>query len=147
MLTGSVAEMAELAGRVPEVTAVHDRPSPGWWRLAVGSEHPSWAQRHVLAGGPAVGFAACERDGRTVGAVRGAVVGGLLHIARLAILPEFRRRRLGFGLLAAVAEWARGRGAREYALQVATHNTPAIRLYQGLGAVEHHRYRYWVPRG
>jgi N-acetylglutamate synthase len=30
-------------------------------------------------------------------------------------------------------------------LQVAEHNTPAIRLYENLGCVEHHRYRYWIP--
>ncbi|GDY29968.1 hypothetical protein GTS_16010 [Gandjariella thermophila] len=37
-------------------------------------------------------------------------------------------------------------GARRYAPQVATHNIPALRLYTRLGGVEHHRYRYWIPR-
>ncbi|MFD1051033.1 hypothetical protein ACFQ1S_38645 [Kibdelosporangium lantanae] len=41
--------------------------------------------------------------------------------------------------------WAIGKGARRQALQVAEHNVSAIRLYMGLGCVEHHRYRYWVP--
>jgi hypothetical protein len=32
-------------------------------------------------------------------------------------------------------------------LQVALRNTAARALYDGLGAVEHHRYRYLVPPG
>lgn len=146
VLTGSVTDLGGRAGAVPAATAVHRAPSPGWWRLAVGDTGPSPAQRHVLAGRSAVGFATCERNGRTVGAVRGAVVADLLHIARLAVSPEFRRRGLAVGLIAALAEWAGRLGARRYALQVATHNVPAVRLYTRLGGAEHHRYRYWIPR-
>jgi ribosomal protein S18 acetylase RimI-like enzyme len=49
------------------------------------------------------------------------------------------------GLLAALGEWGRQRGADRYVLQVATDNHGALSLYDRLGARPHHRYRYWVP--
>jgi ribosomal protein S18 acetylase RimI-like enzyme len=80
-----------------------------------------------------------------VAAVRGALVGDLLHVARLAVRPSHRRLGLASGLLRALYSWAALRGARRQVLQVAEHNTAAIRLYADLGCVEHHRYRYWIP--
>lgn len=124
---------------------VHDTPPPGWWDLAAGTSEPSPAQRHVLSSGTGIGYGAVVRDGEVVAAVRGAVVGDLLHFARLAVRPSHRRLGLATGLLHALHAWAYERGARRQALQVAEHNTAAIRLYDELGCVEHHRYRYWIP--
>jgi ribosomal protein S18 acetylase RimI-like enzyme len=120
-------------------------PSAGWWELASGSITPSLAQRHVLSSRPGVGYAVIERDGDVVGAVRGAIVGDLLHVSRLAVRPTHRRSGLAHGLLGTLYAWAARQGARRQALQVAEHNDPAIRLYEGFGCVEHHRYRYWTP--
>jgi GNAT superfamily N-acetyltransferase len=125
--------------------AVLDRPSGSWWELAAGSAVPSAAQRHVLSSLPGVGYGVIEEDGVVVGAVRGAVVGDLLHVSRLAVRPSHRRSGLATGLLRTLYAWAAGRGARRQVLQVAEHNNSAIRLYVGLGCVEHHRYRYWTP--
>jgi N-acetylglutamate synthase len=124
---------------------VHDTPPPGWWELTTGSASPTTAQRHVLSSRPGVGYGVVVRDGAVVGAVRGAIVGDLLHVARLAVRPSHRRLGLAAGLLRALYSWAGERGARRQALQVAEHNTAAIRLYEGFGCVEHHRYRYWIP--
>lgn len=125
--------------------AVLATPSAGWWELAAGSATPSPAQRHVLSSLPGVGYGVVEEDGVVVGAVRGAVVGDLLHVSRLAVRPSHRRSGMATGLLRTLYAWAAQRGARRQALQVAEHNNSAIRLYVGLGCVEHHRYRYWKP--
>lgn len=145
VMTGPVDALAE---RVPTDTAVSEKIPEGWWPLAVGAPEPTPAQRTVLAGDGRLrlGFGATRsRDGEVVGVVRGAVVGDLLHIARLAVAESHRRRGLGTGLLAALAEWGGLRGATRCALQVAVHNRGAIALYTGLGCATHHGYRYWTP--
>jgi ribosomal protein S18 acetylase RimI-like enzyme len=139
-----------LAGPVPAGVTVSERVPDGWWPLAVGAAEPTAAQRTVLAGRAGMGFGGmgfgtARVADRIVGVVRGAVVGDLLHIARLAVAPEHRGRGLATGLLAALAEWGAVAGAVRCALQVATHNAAAISLYAGLGCRPHHRYRYWRP--
>jgi ribosomal protein S18 acetylase RimI-like enzyme len=135
-----------LAGPVPGGVAVSDRVVDDWWPLAVGAASPSAAQLRVLGGGDQVGFGVARDDlGQVVGVVRGAVVGDLLHVARLAVTPGQRRRGLGTGLLAGLAEWGAGLGALRCVLQVAVHNRGAVALYAGLGCRPHHGYRYWVP--
>jgi ribosomal protein S18 acetylase RimI-like enzyme len=127
-----------------EGASVTNAPSPGWWELAAQAQ-PTPAQRHVLASGSGVGFGTVTRQGETVAVVRGAVNGDLLHIARLATRPSHRRRGLARVLLGELAAWGLERGATRCALQVAEGNVAAWRLYEQLGCVEHHRYRYWVP--
>jgi ribosomal protein S18 acetylase RimI-like enzyme len=124
---------------------VHNTPPPAWWELTANTAEPTAAQRHVLGSSPQVGYGVLGRDGEVVAAVRGAIVGDLLHVSRLAVRPSHRRLGLASGLLRTLHAWAYARGARRQALQVAEHNTAAIGLYAGFGCVEHHRYRYWVP--
>jgi N-acetylglutamate synthase len=128
-----------------EGAAIHDTPPPGWWELAAGTTRPTAAQRHVLASASGAGYGGLVRDGQLVAAVRGTIVGDLLHIARLAVRPSHRRLGLATGLLKVLYAWARERGATRQALQVAEHNTAAIKLYAEFGCTEHHRYRYWIP--
>lgn len=146
VLTGP---LDKLAGALPEgVTAEPDAPAD-WWPLAVDAQAPTTAQRHVLTSGERVAFGVARIAGRLAGVVRGAVVGpaddGLLHISRLAVAREFRRRGLATAVMAALAAWAGPLGVRRYVLQVVDANRGAITLYAGLGGVEHHRYQYWVP--
>lgn len=135
-----------VAGPAPEGAVIHDEPPSGWWPLAINARTPTPAQRHVLAGTPGLGFGTMITDSEVVGIVRGAVVGDLLHVARLAVAPAHRRQGLAAGLLAALGAWARQRGATGCALQVTGHNAGAISLYARLGCRPHHRYRYWTPR-
>lgn len=142
-----VGPLAGLAADVPAGTSVLAAPPADWWPLAVGAARPSPAQRHVLAARapgwvPGYGVAR-DRDGRVVGVVRGAVVGDLLHVARLAVEPGARRAGVATGLLAALARWAPD--ARRCVLQVAEGNRGALALYGRLGCAPHHRYRYWTP--
>ena len=123
---------------------VGESPPPGWFELAVGGE-PSAAQRAVLTSGPRVGFASLREGGAVVGVARGCVVDDHLHIAVLEVRSGHRRRGCARRLLAGLDAWAAAHGARRRVLQVATHNEGALALYRGLGYVESHRYRYWVP--
>jgi ribosomal protein S18 acetylase RimI-like enzyme len=116
-----------------------DKPSRQWWELSVGE--PTAAQRHVLGTGPRLGFGYVQ----DTAVVRGCVVGSTLHIARLSVTPTARRQGVAKRLLAALGAWARECGADRSVLQVEIHNTAAIRLYEGLGFAEHHRYGYWKP--
>jgi ribosomal protein S18 acetylase RimI-like enzyme len=121
------------------------RPSDEWWRLAVGGP-PTAAQERVLAGAPDTGFGLLrDPDGAVLGQVRAAVVADHVHVSMLEVVPAARRRGHATALLAAAAAWGRERGARWAVLQVALQNDGARALYDRLGYVEHHRYRYLVP--
>jgi N-acetylglutamate synthase len=128
-----------------EGARIDDEPVSEWWELATGTNQPNTPQRYVLSSIPGAGYGVVERDGQVVAAVRGAVVGDLLHVARLAVRPSHRRQGLAAGLLRTLYAWAQAKGATRQALQVAEHNIAAIRLYEAFGCTEHHRYRYWIP--
>jgi ribosomal protein S18 acetylase RimI-like enzyme len=147
------AEVAVLVGPLTAGTPdprveLPERPSAEWWRLGAGRQGPTPAQRHVLdpGGEPRTAFALVRDTGGTaVGQVRATVVEDHLHLSWLEVVPAERRQGLATLLLRAVGAWGHGHGARWGVLQVALKNTAAIALYEGLGYVEHHRYRYLVP--
>jgi N-acetylglutamate synthase len=58
------------------------------------------------------------------------------------VAPEHRRQGLGVAVMAALLEWGAERGATTGYLQVLGDNLPAVALYEGLGFVTHHAYRY-----
>lgn len=128
-----------------ERASVLSAPTAAWWELCCGSATPTSAQRHVLGSTPGLGYGVAESAGRTVGAARGAIVGDLLHVARLAVRPAHRRQGLAAALMGVVGAWAGTLGATRCVLQVSVTNTAALTLYERLGFTEHHRYRYWVP--
>lgn len=51
----------------------------------------------------------------------------------LGVLPAWRRRGVGHGLVAAAAATARARGASAFFLEVAADNAAALRLYEAHG--------------
>ncbi len=121
------------------------RPTADWWRLATGGP-PTPAQERVLAGAPDTAFGMLRDPGGAVlGQVRAAVVADHVHVSMLEVVPAARRRGHASALLAAAAAWGREQGARWAVLQVALQNEGARTLYDRLGYVEHHRYRYLVP--
>jgi ribosomal protein S18 acetylase RimI-like enzyme len=145
-----VVELAELAGPTgpaPQSVELPERPAEPWWRLG-GSPEPTPSQRHVLdpGGDPRTAFALARgADGEPLGRVRATLVADHLHLSWLDVLPAVRRQGFATALLAAAAGWGREHGARWAVLQVALQNTTARALYDRLGFVEHHRYRYLVP--
>jgi ribosomal protein S18 acetylase RimI-like enzyme len=120
------------------------RPGAAWWGVVAGGE-PSAGERGVLDPGSDLPLAFLLAG--DVGAVRAALVEDHLHLSVLAVEPAARRRGVASALLVAAAEWGRERGARWGVLQVALKNTGARALYERVGFVEHHRYRYLVPPG
>ncbi|MBF0262775.1 MAG: ribosomal protein S18-alanine N-acetyltransferase [Magnetococcales bacterium] len=56
-----------------------------------------------------------------------------LHLLILGVAPEFRRRGLGRGLVAALLDEARSRTGSEVLLEVRASNLPARQLYESLG--------------
>ena len=58
------------------------------------------------------------------------------------VQTERWRAASSLAVMAALVEWAAERGATTAYLQVLGDNAPALALYDRLGFVEHHRYRY-----
>ncbi|HEY0575010.1 MAG TPA: GNAT family N-acetyltransferase [Pseudonocardia sp.] len=126
---------------------IDDRPDQDWWAF-IGDHPVTDDQRHVLTapGLPDVGYGLARDAGAAVGAVRLAVVDGHLHVARLEVAADYRRRGLGLAMMRAAAQWAMTRAAANWCvLQVAEHNTAALALYRRLGFRLHHRYQYLRP--
>lgn len=63
----------------------------------------------------------------------------------IEVAPEQRRQGLGVAVMAALLEWGAERGATTAYLQVLGDNVAALALYQRLGFVTHHAYRYLAP--
>jgi GNAT superfamily N-acetyltransferase len=76
-----------------------------------------------------------------VAACRGDWVG----FRSIEVHPEHRRRGLGLAVMDALLEWGAEQGATTAYLQVLGDNAPALALYERLGFVTHHAYRYLSP--
>ncbi len=115
---------------------------PGAWLISTGGEWRGVGdERRYLSGRrrspPAAVFLA-ERDA-------GAAVGRLsvardthpasAHVADLGLMvaEDARRQGVGWALLEAAVEWARGAGIRKLELHVFPWNDAAIRLYERFG--------------
>jgi ribosomal protein S18 acetylase RimI-like enzyme len=56
-----------------------------------------------------------------------------VHVERLVVAPESRRRSVGRRLMTAAAAWGQARGATQLVLTVWEGNEPAERFYRQLG--------------
>jgi ribosomal protein S18 acetylase RimI-like enzyme len=79
-------------------------------------------------------------DSRLVGAVRGRVMDGVLHVGRLVVAPDQQGRGIGGRLLAAV-EQAAGPGVATAALFTGHRSEGNLRLYARAGYREQRRER------
>ena len=70
------------------------------------------------------------------------VDGELAGIFSVRSDPRFRRRGLARSVMARLAVWAHGMGARRFYLQVEDDNAPALGLYRSLGFATVYRYHY-----
>jgi len=71
-----------------------------------------------------------------------AVDGDWAGFRTIEVAPDRRREGLGLAVMSALVGWAAEQGAMTAYLQVLGDNAPALALYERLGFVEHHRYRY-----
>ncbi|GAA4130297.1 GNAT family N-acetyltransferase [Nocardioides fonticola] len=74
-----------------------------------------------------------------------AVDGDWAGVRGMEVAAAHRGRGLALAVLATLLEVAAERGARTAYLQVLADNERALRLYDGLGFVDHHRYTYLAP--
>jgi ribosomal protein S18 acetylase RimI-like enzyme len=101
--------------------------------------------REVLLGADRPVFASVRLGpppARLSAVARGAVAAEWLVVTAVTVEETARRRGLGTAVMAALAGWGAGQGARSCVLQVAGSNAPALALYARLGFTEHHRYHY-----
>ena len=81
----------------------------------------------------------------TIGSVaraRGALDGDWLGLHDIWVSPDARRQGLAQRVLAELVDWGASRGATTAYLQVRSDNEAALALYERLGFVTHHVYRY-----
>ena len=64
---------------------------------------------------------------------------------RPQVAQQARRSGVARALMAAVARAAKAAGSTRIEWSTEPGNTAARAFYDGLGATEHHRYRYLVP--
>src|SRR5690606_29909868 len=74
-----------------------------------------------------------ECSGEIAGYVIGRAVVGTVEILNIAVLPQWRHRRVGRQLLEAGLEVRAARGAEEVFLEVRESNAGALALYQDAG--------------
>ena len=147
----SVAAASRAAHRLAPADApaltIDPTVSPGWLAdderaLACGA-----AATAVLEGPSEVGFVALGDP--VVAKARVALTDGDMDpwsgISNVWVDPGHRRRGLGVAAVAAALEWSAERGATTVFLQTRGENTGALALYDRLGFVKHHRYRYLAP--
>ena len=92
--------------------------------------------------GPRVLVELLGPDGAAVAEGRAAVDGDWIGIHAVLTDPAHRRRGLAVAVIAELLDWAAAGGATAAYLQVRADNPPALGLYERLGFVTHHAYRY-----
>ena len=135
------------ASHAPEVaTILDDRPSAAWldacWPAAQYAAERSARQAIVERLTLPRAFALARRGGALAGAALAVADRGWVGLTAVHTLPEQRRRGVARCLLAALAGWARDQGVAQLYLQVERDNSPARRLYAGLGFTEAYDYDY-----
>lgn len=96
------------------------------------TEATLWA----MARGDSVDFAASRvavRAGEPVGVALIARRGWTSRLAGMALVPAARRQGVGRALVEQVIAEARGRGDRQFELEVIEQNEPAVKLYEATG--------------
>jgi GNAT superfamily N-acetyltransferase len=88
-------------------------------------------------------FAELQVDGAPAALAYGVIHRGMLCFESVVTDARHRRKGLSRRVLAALAGWAKQRGATIATLQVESPNTPARALYHAIGMTnELHRYHY-----
>jgi GNAT superfamily N-acetyltransferase len=138
---------AVVAPHAPEVAIIlDDRPTEAWldacWPAAQYAAERSARQAIVERLRLPRAFALARRDGALAGAALAVADRNWVGLTAVHTLPEQRRRGVARCLLAALADWARDQCVAHLYLQVERDNSPARRLYAGLGFSEAYNYHY-----
>lgn len=89
-----------------------------------------------------------EAEQRIVGMIVSWLIVDEMHIATIAVHPDFRRRGIGARILTEALQDARAAGARRAFLEVRAGNEAAQAMYRNFGfAVMGRRLRYYKDNG
>ena len=111
-------------------------------RMCLPENYPEGFFRTIFAEFPS-GFIVAEVNGSIIGYTMSRIETGLSlfsifhrakkgHTISIAVLPEFRRRRIATRLINASIEAMKGFGAEELYLEVRISNDAAVKLYESL---------------
>ncbi len=140
--THSVVVLARPADAAPRVA------SPARIRLAVSAEHetivavdsaafkPPWQISAAIAHRAmalACWLTVAEIDGQIAGYQLTTPTPGGVHLARLAVLPEWQGRGVGAALVAEMIEACRRQGAHEFTVNTQDTNAASLAVYKRLG--------------
>jgi [ribosomal protein S18]-alanine N-acetyltransferase len=98
-----------------------------------------WPQRSFrfeLTDNPASRCWVAELNGRVAGMLVGWLIVDEIHIATIAIHPDFRQQGIGKKLLSFALDSAKEEGAVSSFLEVREGNTTALNMYRKFGYVE-----------
>jgi N-acetylglutamate synthase len=149
VLTAATAALAGATTAVPAAglrVGLSAEPDGGWLGLYHyrGEPLPPIATT-LLTSAPEQVFVSVLDGERTVAVGRGSLGGGWGGVTAVEVDDAYRRRGLARLVLARIAGWAGGRGARSVYVQVGDTNAVALRLYESAGFTHHHRYDYLTP--
>ena len=118
-------------------------PNAGWLRVYEAVEGRSELRRAMFAelGAEAV-FALVQLDNEPAAVGVGVYEAGFVGIFNMATHPSFRRRGAATKVLAALAQWAKAKDAKQLYLQVASHNEKARAAYERAGFTTRYHYHY-----
>jgi ribosomal-protein-alanine N-acetyltransferase len=103
--------------------------------LSNGSPWSRKSFEQEIAHGPSE-FLVAKMGGQVVGYAGAWIVADECHITTIAVAPEVRKQGLGKKLMTELLLRSREKGATCSTLEVRAGNTPAIKLYEGLGFVQ-----------
>ncbi|HET7578759.1 MAG TPA: ribosomal protein S18-alanine N-acetyltransferase [Bacillales bacterium] len=86
-----------------------------------------------LTGNRFATYILAEMDGKIIGYCGVWVIIDEAHITNIALMPEYRGKKIGEALLRTAMQYARMRGARKMTLEVRVSNEVAQALYRKLG--------------
>jgi ribosomal protein S18 acetylase RimI-like enzyme len=140
--------VAQLARRLRALPRPEEAPAPGiaarateaWLADDARAARAPAAARAVLEGPEQVAFATLGEPLQAKGRV--SLVDDWAGITDVWVSPQHRRRGLAVEVVRALLGWAAERGATTAYLQVRGDNPGALGLYDRLGFVTHHAYRY-----
>jgi N-acetylglutamate synthase len=142
---GSEGESWVLYGDIDAVASARDpevqlsaNPTPEWFRAMAALQNQPIEQSAIyrrIVGAIVIptAFAALSIDGEFAALAYGALHNGLLCYE--SVITDSRRQRHGYArrVIAALAAWAKDKGARGACLQVEAGNAPALALYDAIG--------------
>lgn len=94
-----------------------------------------WSRKDILAAvcqSGAMCYAAIK-DGKLAAYIIGRVIAPEGEIYRIATLPEYRGRGIGYRILDFAVKTERGKGLESLFLEVRSENLPALALYRSYG--------------